>query len=144
MVSLEEVKNLIRNISQFRLRQDEDMNMVHLSMANEIQSSSFFDATYKIIPLCRHSYRCYHYDTGNRYYDVFIYEKEEIDVEHMLQLILCDNYAEIVSFAKDRYHEKKFESRFSLLDATIHTFYDGSIIVVETRDGRAEFAYESL
>ena len=95
MVSLEEVKNLIRNISQFRLRQDEDMNMVHLSMANEIQSSSFFDATYKIIPLCRHSYRCYHYDTGNRYYDVFIYEKEEIDVEHMLQLILCDNYAEI-------------------------------------------------
>ncbi len=144
MVNLEEVKNLIKNISTFRIREEEKMSTLDLSLSNEIQSSSFYDATYKVVPLCKHSYSHYHYDTNNRYYDVFIYENEYINEELMLQLILCDNYAEILAFPKYNYSAKKYVSRFSLVDAVIHTFYDGSIIVVETRDGRAEFPYESI
>ena len=144
MFSLDEIKNLIKNISTFRIRDEGSMSSMELSLANEVQSSSFYDATYKVVPLCKHSYSHYHYDTNNRYYDVFMYENENINEELMLQLILCDNYAEILAFPKHNYNAKKYVSRFSLVDATIHTFYDGSIIVVETRDGRAEFPYESI
>lgn len=113
-----------------------------LMIANEINSVHHINSTYKLIPIAAKGYTDSHYSFNNKYYDVFKIESMDINYENLYQIILCDNYAEILKFPQDKYHEcKKYVSRFSLIEPHIYSFYDDSIIIVETKDGRSEEGY---
>ena len=115
-----------------------------LMIANEVNSVHIYNCTYKLIPITTKGYIDSHYSFNNKYYDIFKIEREGINYDNMYQIILCDNYAEILKFPQDKYEDRKYVSRFSLLDPHIYTFYDDSIIIIETKDGRSEEPYMYL
>lgn len=115
-----------------------------LIIANEINSVNNFNGTYKLLPITTKAYIDTHYSYNNKYYDIFKLKSQDMDYENMHQVILCDNYAEVLRFPQDNYEKRKYVSRFSLLDPKIYSFFDGSIIVVETKDGRSEEPYKYL
>ena len=115
-----------------------------LIIANEINSVNIYNSTYKLLPITTKAYIDTHYCYNNKYYDIFKLVGQEINYDNMHQIILCDNYAEVLRFPQDNYEKRKYVSRFSLLDPKIYTFYDDSIIVIETKDGRSEEPYKYL
>ena len=138
-------KRIVEHIHAFRnyhkeYVQDEFDIMIY----NEIASSSYFETEYKILPICKKAYKDVHYKIDNVFYDVFLYVDANIDYGNLYQIILCDNYAEILSFPQNDYKQKKYVSRFSLITHRVHSFYDGSLIVIETNEGRAEVPYLEL
>ena len=113
-------------------------------IADEINSVNNFNGTYKLLPITTKAYTDTHYSYNNKYYDIFRLKSQDIDYESMHQVILCDNYAEVLRFPQDNYEKRKYVSRFSLLNPKIYSFFDGSIIVIETKDGRSEEPYKYL
>ena len=111
---------------------------------NEVTSSSYFDSAYKLLPICRKSYRDIHFKIDDSYYDVFSYLADKIDYDNLYQIILCDNYAEIINFPQNDYDKKRYASRFSLISNRVHSFYDESLIVIETSEGRSDSKYINL
>ena len=75
----------------------------------------------------------YGYLFNNEYMD----NKKEMDIIENKDIVQK-------SLAFDEYNNRKYVSRFSLIYNRIHSFYDGMVIVVETKEGRSEEPYEEL
>lgn len=141
------VLSIIKSINSF-YKNRIDHNIINddrmIMIANEINSANVYDTVFKLVPIVKSTYEDYHYKIDNKYYDVFVFIDEYTDRNRLIQMILCDNYAEIVKFKQDEYNKKKYISKFNLLEPCVYTFYDGEIIVIESTDGKCETGYKEI
>ena len=147
MYNEEVVVSIVKSINSF-YKNRMDHNITNddkmLMIANEINSANLYDSVYKLVPIVKSTYEDYHYKINGKYYDVFVFIDDYIDRNRLMQMILCDNYVEIVKFKQDEYDKKKFISKFNLWEPHVYTFYDGEVIVIESADGRCETGYREL
>ena len=134
------INSFYKNRIKHNIINDDKMLMI----ANEINSANMYDSIYKLVPIVKSTYEDYHYKIDNKYYDVFVFIYDYIDHDRLMQMILCDNYAEIVKFKQNEYDKRKFISKFNVWEPHVYTFYDGEVIVIESTDGKCETGYKEI
>lgn len=127
----ETITDLLCKIKEF-LYYKSEKSTDDILLADELNSANYYDSSYKIIDIFKHDYIDYHFQFEDKevFYDVFVYQDEEINYERMYQLILCDNYVEIVRFIKDNYDKRIMVTEFKL-PQRIYSFYDRGVVIVE-------------
>ena len=129
-ITYNQIENLVRAIFKYTHGIDEKLTLVELCFANEINSVNHVESFYKIIELIRADYKYYHYTLNDSYYDVFIYEDEDVNPDNKYQCILCDNYTQVFNFKEGEYHKKQLVSSFRN-PGRLYSFVNGYVIVVE-------------
>lgn len=135
-----EITNLIKSIHSY-LHNISDKNMIDIILANEINSANYVNCYYKLDSLYQHNYQDYHFIIGSDKYDVFVYVGERIDESNLLQVILCNNYIEIIKFAQGNYDNGK-KVCYCHNSVSIYSFFDSSVIAI--RNANSECEYERL
>ena len=134
--------NIVKIVEYINFYKYDNDNLTDIMISNEVNSSNYMDSSFKLNELYKHTYIDYHIRIGDNYYDVFAYTREETDKDNLLQIILCNNYVEIYKFSQDNYDNRVKVSRFNSLTSKIYSFYDSSIIVIES-DTPADVEYET-
>lgn len=130
MISDEITKNLVNDIAGFDTLSSINNKEINISIADEVQSVDFFDPLYKILKITRFDYIDYHYISHNKYFDVFIFKDQDINTSNLYQLIVCNNYTQVIKFDQSNYSGRIIVSEFGN-PGKVYSFYDGSVIVVE-------------
>lgn len=130
-IKLDSIKTLIKEIYTYTHCIKEELNINELCFANEIDSVNYIESFYKLIDLTKNSYYNYHMKVKDKYYEIFIYKDEEIDIENLYQVIICNNYTQVFNFKQDDYENRKLLANFKN-PGRVYSFYNGYVIIIET------------
>ena len=88
-MSEETITDLLCKIKEFLYYRSEK-STDDILLADELNSANYYDSSYKIIDIFKHDYIDYHFQFEDKdvFYDIFVYQDEEINYERMYQLIL--------------------------------------------------------
>jgi hypothetical protein len=128
MTDKETCIDIIKSIANFNgIRKNTPVDII---IADELQSVDFIDPLYKILKITKCDYYDYHYKCNGNAYDVFVYNDYDMDVSKLYQLIICNNYTQVIKFNQSNYAARNIVSEFGN-PGKVYSFYDGTIIVVE-------------
>ena len=130
MIQYEDIIKSIYKISHGVI--DNPTTNEELFISNEI-GSTFRLCSFKLIDLIMGDYTDLHFCIENTCYDIFINIGDKVDQNNKYQVIFCDNYIQIFNFKEGEYDKRRLVSESKVYDH-IYSFYDGSIIVVETEN----------
>lgn len=131
MISTERVIDVIQKISEYKPGIDNiEDNSIDILLFDEIEMPNHVEAMYKILDIARYGYDDHHYKCNDKFYDVFVYKGEDIDINKMHQLILCNRYVQIFRFKQDEYEKRILVSEFPYR-SKIYAFFDQSMVIVE-------------
>lgn len=132
-MSFNAYEELVRAIHKYERHQDEDLSLMQLCFANEINSSNnYYESSYKINRVTESSYNDIHFEIDGVFYDVFSYLQENTDINNLYQVIVCNNFYQVFKFKQDEYDKRKLVSEFEM-PGKVYSFYAGSVIVVVGR-----------
>lgn len=134
------IKKLIKYIDEYN--HGNINNIDHIIISNEINSTRYYDSFYKLYELSKHSYYNYHFSSNDYFYEVFAYKDQDIDHNSMYQVLFCNNYTQIINFKENEYDNKQIVGSFEN-PGKIYSFYDGAIIVLQSKE-KLNFNYDYL
>lgn len=145
-ITMDTIRVLIKEIYKFTHCIDEELDVNELCFANEINSVNYMESFYKLIDLTKYSYYNYHMKVKDKYYEIFLFKDEDIDLENLYQVIICNNYTQVFKFKQDEYDNRKLVANFKN-PGRVYSFHNGYVIIVET-DHRMDYndneSYEEL
>ena len=129
--NIKEIVKLIYNMN-YRPDPDKDKSKEELLLADEINQGNYYTTVYKVMDLAKHEYDDYHFCVENIIYDVFVYRGEDIDLKKLLQVLLCNNYIQILKFTDGDYKNNINISTFCMTDK-VYSFNDREVIIIECK-----------
>ena len=122
-----------------------DKNSFDILLSDELDSVNYMDSSYKIIDIFKHDYIDYHFKFSdqNKFFDIFIYQNEDINIERKYQMILCDNFVQIFRFSDKNYNNRVLVTDFKL-PVKIYSFFDKSLIIIEKEINTDGLNYETI
>lgn len=142
-IKIEQIENVIRLIHINDTELIENIKSDNLLSANEFNSVNYIDSSYKLNELAKHDYSNYHYKINDIVYDVYIFQDEDTNIHNLLQLILCNNYVQIIRFDQNDYNNRKYLSSFSISDK-VYSFFDSMVIIIKHNNFNKDIQYKEL
>ena len=141
-MSNDSLEVLIKSIYKFTHGMSEHLSPVEICFANEINSVNYMESFYKLLDLTKTNYINYHMNIKEIYYEIFLYDGNDPDIENLYQMIVCNNYTQVFNFKQNDYDHRKIVACFEN-PGKVYSFFDGFVIVIESNE-KLDFNYKEL
>ena len=120
------------------------VNTIQLCFANEVDSANtYYESSYKVNRLAESSYIDMHFQIGNEYYDLFYHINEDMDIDNLYQIIVCNRYYQIFKFKQNDYDHRRLVSEFEM-PGKVYSFYSGSVVIINTKKRCNDNRYKEI
>lgn len=120
------------------------LSATELCLANEVDTANrYYESSYRINRVTESNYIDIHFKIKNTYYDLFYFINEDIDVDNLFQVIVCNNYYQVFKFKQNDYEHRQLVSEFEM-PGKVYSFYSGSIVIVATHKSCGNNRYTEI
>lgn len=136
-------EELVKSIYDYE-HNNNTVTTTQLCFANEVDSANtYYESSYKVNRLAESSYIDMHFQIGNEYYDLFYHINEDMDIDNLYQIIVCNRYYQIFKFKQNDYDHRRLVSEFEM-PGKVYSFYSGSVVIINTKKRCNDNRYKEI